>query len=170
RKRRAPSQTAEDLVHYFYATKAVNYSETLAQMIVQFRLSSSVDCFTLICQNGLVQRVTTQIFIVIRFDEISFMTFFGLTPISGGSSSNNNSTTLQILTTSTISNQSQQLSSTSSGGNDSSSNNNSTTIQILTTSMVNNQPQQLSSTSSGGNDSSSNNNSTTLQILTTSTI
>ncbi|CAF1193620.1 unnamed protein product [Didymodactylos carnosus] len=170
RKRRAPSQTVEGLIQYFYGTKAVNYSETLAQMIVQFRLSLSIDCFTLICQNGLVQRVTTQIFIVIRFDEISYMTFFGLTPSSGGSSSNNNSTTLQILTTSAVSNQPQQLSSTSSGGNGSSSNNNSTTPQILTTSTVNNQPQQLSSTSSGGNGSSSNNNSTTLQILTTSTV
>ncbi|CAF1376454.1 unnamed protein product, partial [Didymodactylos carnosus] len=80
------------------------------------------------------------------------MTFFGLTPSSGGSSSNSNSRTLQILTPSTISNQPQQLSSSSSGGNDSSSNNNSTTLQILTTSMVNNQPQQLSSTSGNAAD------------------
>ncbi|CAF1424841.1 unnamed protein product [Didymodactylos carnosus] len=76
-------------------------------MIVELRLIFPIDCLTLICQSDTVRTVTTQIFIVIRFDESLFEIFFGLTTSSGGngSSSNNNSTTLQIQPTSTVTNQ-----------------------------------------------------------------
>ncbi|CAF1167675.1 unnamed protein product, partial [Didymodactylos carnosus] len=116
-KRQAPAQTVEQFIPYFYATKAAKYSETLAQMIVDFRLIFAIDCLTLMCQKGTVQTVTIQIFIVIPFGESPFITFFGSTTSSGGNGgSNTNSTTSQIPPTSTVGNQPQQLSSTTSNG------------------------------------------------------
>ncbi|CAF0851468.1 unnamed protein product [Didymodactylos carnosus] len=94
---------------FFLASK-----DTLAQMIVDFRLF----CPTPICQNDMVQTVTTQIFSVIQCDEILFLTCFGLTTSSGGSgaSSNSNSTAPQTSPASTASIQLQQLRSTPSKG------------------------------------------------------
>ncbi|CAF1557371.1 unnamed protein product, partial [Didymodactylos carnosus] len=107
RKRQVPSQTVEQFITYYYATKAANYSETLVQMIVELRLVFPVDCLMLICQKDTARTVTTQIFLVIQFDKNQFEIFFGLTTASGGNggSSNNNSATLQISPTSTVTNQ-----------------------------------------------------------------
>ncbi|CAF1608032.1 unnamed protein product, partial [Didymodactylos carnosus] len=104
RKRQVPSQPGKQSIRYYDAIKAVNDTEILPEIIVQFRLLFSIDCLSLICQNDTLEMVTTQTFIDIRFDEILFMTLFGITTSSGGigTSSTNNSTTLQIPPTSTV--------------------------------------------------------------------
>ncbi|CAF1356823.1 unnamed protein product, partial [Didymodactylos carnosus] len=110
------SQTVEQNSRDYYAFKAANYSEILAQMIVDYRLFYPVDCRMHICLKSTAEIITTQIFIVVPFGESVFLSFFSLTTSSGGNGDNskNNSTILQIPPTSTLNNQPQQLSSASS--------------------------------------------------------